>query len=343
MRVLVTGDRGYIGCVLRALLRSSGHHVVGLDAGYFDEHGMARAEAGPRRDLRDICADDLAGIDAVLHLAALSNDPLGALDPEWTAAINLRASLALAQAAKRAGVQRFVFSSSCSVYGVADEDTLLQEDSPCRPLTAYARSKLAVEEGLDALAGNGFVPVSLRHATAHGLSPRVRLDLVLNNFVGWACATGVVRLQSDGRAIRPMVHVRDIAAAFVAMLDAPAAAIAGQRFNVGCTSQNFRIVDLARLVCDVVPGAQLDLGRGRPSDARSYRVGFEKLGRTLPGLAMAWDVQRSARELFAALAPLSLDRDRLASREFVRVAQIEHLLQDGQLDRNLRWRDSACR
>lgn len=342
MRVLLTGDRGYIGAVLRPLLFSRGHQVVGLDAGFFDEHGSAGAEGGPRRDLRDVRPDDLAGVDAVLHLAALSNDPLGALDPQWTAAINLRASLALAQAAKQAGVRRFVFSSSCSVYGVADSQTLLHEDSPCQPLTAYARSKLAVEEGLDALAGDGFAPVSLRHATAHGMSPRVRLDLVLNNFVGWACATGVVRLESDGQAIRPMVHVRDIAAAFVAMLDAPVQRIAGQRFNVGCNAQNFRIVDLARIVCDVVPGARLDLGHGRPSDARSYRVSFDKIGRTLPEFAPAWDVQRSARELFAALSPLSMTRDRLASREFVRVAQIEHLLQRGRLDRDLRWQDAAC-
>lgn len=341
MRVLVTGHRGYIGAVMVPLLRARGHQVRGIDAGYFDEHAFAETEAGEKHELRDVTSEALRGIDAVIHLAALSNDPLGALDEEWTAAINHRASVALARAAKAAGVQRFLFSSSCSVYGAADEATLLDEDAPCRPLTAYARSKVLVEEALDALIGDGFSPVSLRNATAHGLSPRLRLDLVLNNFVGWACATGEVRLSSDGQAFRPMVHVCDIAAAFLAALEAPAHVIAGQRYNVGANSENFRIADLAAAVCAVVPGARLQLGRGMPRDTRSYRVSFDKIHRQLPGFVTRWDVRRSAADLYSALIGARIDQAGLLSRRFVRLAQLEHLLATGSLDGELRWRIPA--
>lgn len=341
MRVLVTGHRGYIGAVMVPLLRARGHEVVGLDAGYFDEHVFAETEAGDRRELRDVTDQALEGMDAVIHLAALSNDPLGALDEEWTAAINHRASVALARAAKQAGVQRFLFSSSCSVYGAADEATLLDEDAACRPLTAYASSKVRVEDALDALTGGGFAPVSLRNATAHGLSPRLRLDLVLNNFVGWACATGEIRLSSDGQAIRPMVHVCDIAAAFVAALEAPANVIAGQRFNVGSNGENFRIADLAAAVCEAVPGARLQLGHGMPRDSRSYRVSFDKIHRQLPSFVPRWDVRRSAAELYSALWGSRLDQAELCGRRFVRLAQLEHLLNTGSLDRDLRWRVPA--
>lgn len=341
MRVFVTGQRGYIGAVMVPLLRARGHQVVGLDAGYFDEHVFTETEGGEKRELRDVTPELLRGIDAVIHLAALSNDPLGALDEKWTAAINHRASVALAKAAKQAGVQRFLFSSSCSVYGAADEADLLDEDAPCRPLTAYANSKVLVEDALDALTGDGFAPVSLRNATAHGLSPRLRLDLVLNNFVGWACASGEIRLSSDGQAFRPMAHVRDIAAAFLAALEAPVQTIAGQRFNVGANSENFRIADLAAAVCEAVPGARLQLGRGMPRDSRSYRVNFDRIHRQLPGFVTQWDVRRSAAELYSALAPTCLDQAALLSRRFVRVAQLEHLLNTGSLDRDLRWRVSA--
>jgi nucleoside-diphosphate-sugar epimerase len=342
MRILVTGHRGYIGAVLVPILRDRGHEVFGLDTGYFDEHSFAGTEDGPKLELRDVSPETLRGIDAVVHLAALSNDPLGALDPVWTAEINQDASVALARAAKQAGVQRFVFSSSCSVYGAADEATLLDENSVCRPLTAYARSKALVEDALDGLAGGGFAPVSLRHATAHGLSPRLRLDLVLNNFVGWACAAGEIRLASDGQAFRPMVHVRDIAAAFLAALEAPAFAIAGQRFNVGTNAENFRILDLAEAVREATPGVRIEVGSGLPRDSRSYRVSFDKIRHQLPEFVPQWDVRRSAAELYRALSPCGLDRAALQSRRFVRVAQIEHLLADGSLDRELRWRSKVC-
>ena len=256
MRVLVTGHHGYIGSVLAPLAAAAGHEVTGLDSFFY-----RGCDLGPPvewipaldRDVRDVATTDLTRFDAVVHLAALSNDPVGDLNASWTYDINLDGSVNLARRAKEAGVKRFVFASSCSMYGAAAGDELVTEQAPLRPLTAYAESKVRAEEALFELADDDFVPVSMRNATAYGASPRLRLDIVLNNLVGWAHTTGKVKLQSDGSAWRPLVHVRDITAVAIALLDAPAPVVRAQAFNIGSAEQNYRIRDLAEVVREVMP------------------------------------------------------------------------------------------
>ncbi len=340
MKILVTGSQGYIGSVLMPLLQQAGHAAVGLDTCYFDDCVLG---APPERnfelrdiDVRDVRQADLVGFDAIVHLAALSNDPMGNLDPQLTMEINHEASVRLARLAKQAGVERFVFSSSCSSYG-AGGDELLDEQSPCFPVAPYGTSKVRTDADLTELADDGFSPTYMRNATAYGLSPRLRLDLVVNDFVATACATGCVSIKSDGLAWRPVVHVEDICHAMLAVLEAPRKAVHNEAFNVGRTDENFQIRDLADVVGQTVPDCRVEYASGGSSDPRCYRVDCDKLRRVVPTFQPQWDVPRGVRQLFEGFSAVGVATGDLEGISFFRLRKLQHLLSTGQIDSSLHW------
>jgi len=347
MRILVTGQHGFIGSVLTTLALAAGFSVAGLDADLFEpcvfgaEAPSKRKVRAKRRDLRDVGPRELEGFDAVVHLAALSNDPLGNLDSALTYDINLGGSLRLAHAAREAGVERFVFSSSCSNYG-ASEGPPLDEQAPLRPLTPYAISKVRVEEDLLRMADDSFSPVLLRNATAYGLSPRLRVDLVVNNLAAWAVTTGEIVLQSDGTPWRPLVHVEDIARAFLLMLEAPRETVHAQAFNVVPPGENYRVREIAELVSAAAGGAPVVLGPGSGPDARDYRVSGEKLATTFPDFRFRWSVESGARQVVDAFRASGLGRDELLGARYQRLAWIRALLDSGALAPDLRWRSEPA-
>jgi len=340
MRVLVTGHNGYIGCALVPILKRAGHEVVGLDSLLFEDCTLG-PDVDPvetiRKDVREVEAADLRGFDAIIHLAGISNDPLGDLNPECTYDVNYRASVRLAKLAKQAGVQRFLFSSSCSNYGAAGAEAVLTEEAAFNPVTAYGESKVLVEKEVSELADERFTPVFLRNATAYGFSARLRGDLVVNNLVGWAYTTGMVRLKSDGTPWRPLVHIDDISEAFVALMEAPKDIVHNQAFNVGRTEENYQMRDLAKIVMETVPGSQVTFAEGAGPDKRCYRVNCDKIRDAIPAFKPRWTVREGARQLFEAYKTFGLTLADFEGARYMRIKHVRRLQSEGRLDSDLRW------
>jgi nucleoside-diphosphate-sugar epimerase len=343
MRVLVTGHRGYLGGVLVPQLRAAGHDVVGLDTGLFDACTFAPAPEVPslELDIRDVRPEHLVGFDAVVHLAGISNDPLGDLDADVTFDINHRGAARVARAAKAAGVTRFVQSSSCSLYGSAGEE-LLDESADFNPVTPYGVSKVLAEDAIRALADDDFHPTFLRNGTAYGVAPHLRIDLVVNNLTAFAVATGEVLLKSNGNALRPLVHAIDIARAFVTVLEAPLDAVSGEAFNVGRTGENYRIRDVATIVEAAVRGSTVRFADDAGADIRNYRVNCDKLAAAVPAYDPAWSVARGVEELAAAYTAANLTLDDVVGPRYLRIRYVEQLIDDGLLTPDLRWRSSVA-
>lgn len=341
-RILITGHDGYIGSVMTPWLVRQGYDVVGLDTGYYRDCTLVPPDVEAtsfRKDIRDVRIDDVRGFDAVIHLAALSNDPIGNLNDDWTASINARASVRLAELAREAGVRRFLFSSSCIMYGIAS-DAVATESSELDPQTEYARSKVRSEQGIRELANDAFSPVFLRNGTVYGLSPRMRFDTVLNDMVAQATTTGRVVVYSDGKPWRPVVHVQDVARAFQAVLEAPAELVHNQAFNTGADSLNHQVGELAEIAVAAVPEASVEVRAMANADQRTYRASFAKFAETFPGFEFQWNARSGARQLYESFRSIGLTHDDYVDRRFTRLRWIRHLLDSHRLDQELRWVDS---
>ena len=340
MKVLVTGHNGYIGAVLVPMLVEAKHEVAGLDTDFFagcDFNSGLADVAAIRKDLRDVTVADLKSFDAIIHLAALSNDPLSDLNPECTYEINHRASVRLAQLAKAAGVPRFLFSSSCSLYGLSAGTDFLTESASFNPVTPYGESKVLVERDVSRLADDNFSPTYLRNSTAYGVSPRLRADLVVNNLVGFAYTTGDVLIASDGTPWRPLVHVEDICRAFLTVLHARRELVHNQAFNVGQSKENYQIRDIATMVQEIVPGSRIKYADGGGPDLRCYRVNCDKIARTVPEFRPQWTVRRGIKQLYVAYKEHALTVEEFTGTRYIRIKHLSNLLATDRLDSNLRW------
>jgi nucleoside-diphosphate-sugar epimerase len=343
VRILVTGHKGYIGAIASLILQAQGFEVVGIDNDLFEGcnfgeapfYGNVHDIPYLRKDIRDVELSDLKGIDAVVHLCALSNDPLGNLNPKITFEINYEASVNIAKLAKQAGAQRFIFMSSCSVYGAAGTD-LVTEESELNPVTPYGVSKVKAEKDIMQLADEHFSPTFLRSATAYGLSPMLRFDIVLNNLVAWAYTTGIVLLKSDGLALRPIVHVEDISQAFVAVLSSPRDLIHNQVFNLGLTEENWRIRELAEIARDTVPNSCVEFAKDAEPDKRSYRVDFSKIHNTLTAFKPKWNARLGAKQLYDAFRKIGVTLDEFEGPRYRRITHLENSISSGLLDKTLR-------
>ncbi|HEY1790634.1 MAG TPA: SDR family oxidoreductase [Verrucomicrobiae bacterium] len=344
MKILLVGSEGYLGSLLGPVLLREGHDITGLDTGFYREGTLYRDSGTiPRtlsKDVRQIEIEDLRGAEAVVHLGELSNDPLGQLSPDITYEINHQGSIRLAQLARQAGVRRFVYMSSCSVYGVSDAD-FVDEKSPVDPQTAYAVCKVRVENDLTQMATDTFSPVFMRNATAYGASPHMRFDIVLNNLSGLAWTTGEIRMTSDGTPWRPLVHGLDIGEAIRQVLLAPREAIHNQIFNVGDTSHNYRVREIAEIVAETFSGCKLTFGAPSP-DNRSYRVSFEKIRKHLPEFRCSWDARRGAQQLCEMFKRIDMARETFGFRAFTRLKQLEHLIRTQQIDGHFYWKQNGC-
>lgn len=339
MRVALTGSHGYIGAVMAPMLMQEGHEVVGIDSDLYAKctygDGMKPVPL-IRKDIRDLEKNDLSGFDAIIHLAGLSNDPLGNLNPRLTYEINHEASVHLARLAKEAGVSRYLFSSSCSTYGAAGDD-MLTEDAEFHPVTPYGESKVFVERDVAKLADDRFSPTFLRNATAYGLSPRHRFDLVLNNLVAWACTSGVIFLKSDGTPWRPIIHIEDISQAFLLVLQAKRESVHNQAFNIGRNEENYRIRELAEIVGETIPDCRIEYAEDAGPDKRCYRVDFSKISRIFPEFRPKWDARKGARQLYDAYREYGLTLEEFEGPKYKRISHIQQLLETGRLDDSLRW------
>ena len=340
-KIIVTGHNGYIGTHLVKLLKEAGYYTIGIDTSFFNDECMFSEYVKPDKeiikDTRSVTEDDLNGAYAICHLAALSNDPLGALNVELTHEINHRASVNIAKLAKKVGVEKFVFSASCSMYGIADGNTALDESAEFAPVTAYAISKVNTEKDVKPMGDENFSVTFLRNTTAYGISPKLRLDLVVNNLIGWAMTTGEIRIMSDGTPWRPLIHVEDIARAFVAIVDTPKEIVNGQSYNVGINNENFQIKDIAKMVGEVVTDSKVVITGEHGGDTRSYRVDFSKITNQLDAFNPQWTLQKGIEDIYEKYKVFGMDDKHFNGRYFIRLKQLEYLIKNGKINSDLYW------